>query len=204
MAERTTREGLLDCGLQLFLKHGYNANGIKAIVDAAGVPKGSFYYFFPGGKEAFVLEVLSLYLTRAADHRAHFFRVDSPDPLLELRRYFEALTSDFTQKGFLEGCLLGNLSAEVADHSEPLRLLVQEGLARWEDDVAEVLTRARELNQLSSSLDIPRLARFMVQSWEGALIKMKAARAVQPLHDFLFLVFDGLLVMGASNRSENP
>ena len=53
-----TRAALVDAGLQLMLDQGYHRTGIQDVLQAAGVPKGSFYYYFPS-KEAFVLEVIA-------------------------------------------------------------------------------------------------------------------------------------------------
>ncbi|MDB5769038.1 MAG: transcriptional regulator, TetR family, partial [Collimonas fungivorans] len=55
-----TRATLLETGLRLFAEQGYNGTGIKEIVDATGVPKGSFYNYFKS-KEDFGAEVISFY-----------------------------------------------------------------------------------------------------------------------------------------------
>ena len=48
-----TRSQLLQVGAELISTQGYNNTGIKAILDAAGVPKGSFYYYFASKEELF-------------------------------------------------------------------------------------------------------------------------------------------------------
>ena len=57
------RKNLLAAGLDLVHARGFAASGVKDITDAAGVPKGSFYAYFPS-KEACVWPLLIL--TRAA------------------------------------------------------------------------------------------------------------------------------------------
>ena len=52
-----TRERLLEHGAELFNSQGYNTTGINAIVQAAGVPKGSFYHYF-ASKQDFGLAVI--------------------------------------------------------------------------------------------------------------------------------------------------
>lgn len=47
-----TRSHLLATGYQLIAHKGFTAVGIKQILDTAGIPKGSFYYYF-ASKEAF-------------------------------------------------------------------------------------------------------------------------------------------------------
>ena len=46
MGKETTKNALLEAGKQVFLERGYNHSGIEAILQTAGVPKGSFYYYF--------------------------------------------------------------------------------------------------------------------------------------------------------------
>ena len=56
-----TKQRLLDAGLAMLLKHGYNDLGIQALLEATSVPKGSFYHHFRD-KEAFALEVVDEYM----------------------------------------------------------------------------------------------------------------------------------------------
>src|SRR6202050_2171907 len=54
------RKRLLAAGLDLIHARGFAASGVKDITEAAGVPKGSFYAYFPS-KEAFAAAVLDAY-----------------------------------------------------------------------------------------------------------------------------------------------
>ena len=57
-AKATTKAALVDVGTRLILEQGYHQTGIQDVLQAAGVPKGSFYYYFPS-KEAFGCEVIA-------------------------------------------------------------------------------------------------------------------------------------------------
>ena len=57
MSKETTKTILLEAGRRIFLEKGYTNSGIETILQAAGVPKGSFYYYF-ASKEDFGLQVL--------------------------------------------------------------------------------------------------------------------------------------------------
>src|SRR5215813_10266860 len=57
-AKATTKAALVDAGTRLILEQGYHETGIQDVLQVAGVPKGSFYYYFPS-KEAFALEVIA-------------------------------------------------------------------------------------------------------------------------------------------------
>src|ERR1700722_12809226 len=66
-AAASTRDHLIDVGLELMRRHGYGATGLQEILAAAAVPKGSFYHHF-GSKEEFAAAVLERYIALAAEH----------------------------------------------------------------------------------------------------------------------------------------
>src|SRR5256714_5577969 len=109
MSKETTKNALLDAGRQVFLEKGYNHAGIETILQAAGVPKGSFYYYF-ASKEDFGLQVLDRF---AGDIGANLERClgdEGLTPLERLRRYFEEVCVRLESRQCRNGCLVGNLS----------------------------------------------------------------------------------------------
>src|SRR3954464_4367984 len=108
MRKESTKSLLLETGKSVFLEKGYSNSGIEAILQAAGVPKGSFYYYFDS-KEDFGLQVL--------DRFADCYKVDldrylddaSLSPLMRLRGYFEAVCTRLESQQCRNGCLVGNL-----------------------------------------------------------------------------------------------
>jgi AcrR family transcriptional regulator len=114
-----TRDALLDLGTCLLLEAGYNATGVQAVLAAAGVPKGSFYYHFDT-KEAFALEAVDRYF--ALQCRVLTNALGGDGPWLErLERYFEFLVRDYEAADFRRGCLLGTLGQETAASNDALR-----------------------------------------------------------------------------------
>src|SRR6476646_10092336 len=106
------RRRLLQAGLDLVHARGFAASGVKDITDAAGVPKGSFYAYFPS-KEAFAAAVLDHYWS---DIEARLLPIlEASGPAQErITRFFNALTDEHEEGNFLLGCLVGNLSLELA------------------------------------------------------------------------------------------
>ena len=97
-AKATTKATLVAAGTQLILEQGYHQTGIQDVLQAAGVPKGSFYYYFPS-KEAFALEVIAqfaaAYLARLEQHLGD----TTASPLTRLRRHQEDLLARFERRG---------------------------------------------------------------------------------------------------------
>lgn len=59
-AAETRKKKILETGIHLLRKTGPNEIGIQEIADASGIPKGSFYNYFPS-KDHFLLEALEIY-----------------------------------------------------------------------------------------------------------------------------------------------
>ena len=80
MPKPSHRETLLTAGLHVVFKQGYCGASVRDIVQAAGVPQGSFTNHFPS-KEAFCLEVLERYFTLVRENIDKTLRNDSTAPL---------------------------------------------------------------------------------------------------------------------------
>ncbi len=68
----STRDHLVEVGLELMRKHGYGATGLQEILQAAGVPKGSFYHHFDS-KEEFTAAVVERYAELTGLHIREIF-----------------------------------------------------------------------------------------------------------------------------------
>ena len=192
MQAQNTRDHLLQVGLRHIHSMGYASTGIKEILDDADVPKGSFYHYFRS-KEAFTEEVLKLYVQGEVERCEKIFNDGSVAPLKRLRRYFEELIRVYGQTAPVSGCMLGNLSLEMADRSEPLQSLLHLSFASWQTAIARVLREAVVRGDLLKSSKPEELASFLVNSYEGALVRSKADRSNKALENFLHFAFNVLL-----------
>jgi TetR/AcrR family transcriptional regulator, transcriptional repressor for nem operon len=192
MTSSSTRDRLIEVGLELMRKHGYGATGLQEILHAAGVPKGSFYHHF-GSKEEFTAAVIERYFTLEAKHVDTVLSNTRQTPLKRLRRYFEELIQMAGQSAPIAGCLLGSLSLEIADASPLLQSCLSFSFTHWQAAIASVVREAVEKGELPQSTKPESLAGFLLNSWEGALLRSQADENDAPLKDFLRFVFDDLL-----------
>src|SRR4051794_2988331 len=135
METRDTRHHLLQVGLRRIRAMGYASAGVQEILDEAGVPKGSFYHHFRS-KEDFAREVLALYVRGERERAEKILRDGKAAPLPRLRRYFQELIGVFGATPPLTGCLLGNLSPEMADHSDSMQPLLRLSFGNWQARIA--------------------------------------------------------------------
>jgi len=192
METPNTRDHLLQVGLRRIRAMGYASTGIKDILDEADVPKGSFYHYFPS-KEAFATEVLERYVQGESERAEKLLLESKASPLKRLRRYFEELISVYGHAASVSGCMLGNLSLELADHSDSIQSLLRLSFSTWQTKIASVLQEAIERGDLAKSNQPEDLAAFLLNSYEGALLRSKADRSNQPLETFLHFTFNVLL-----------
>jgi TetR/AcrR family transcriptional repressor of nem operon len=188
----STRDHLLAVGLERLRSTGYTATGVKEVLDLANVPKGSFYHYFPS-KEEFAVEVFRLYANGEVERIVRVLGDRKVAPLNRLRRYFEELISVYGQHGEISGCLVGSLSLEVADHSPKLRSELKAVYEGWQKGIADVLREAVQQGDLAKSTQPDALAEFLLNSYEGSLVRMKAEKSDSPLENFLHFAFDVLL-----------
>jgi len=184
------REKLLDQGVALLMEQGYHGTGLQELVRSVGVPKGSFYNYFPS-KEAFSAEVVKHYIEpfiRQLD--SHLQR---PDVNAEtaLKAYFNELIEETERRDFKGGCLLGNLIGEIGDTSDLCQLSLREAVRRYRDKLEEGLARAQQEGSFRKDLDAKDMADFLVNVWQGALLRMKIERSVRPLAQFCEMLLDG-------------
>jgi TetR/AcrR family transcriptional regulator, transcriptional repressor for nem operon len=189
----TTRDRLIEAGLTLMRKHGYGAAGLNEILQASGVPKGSFYHHF-GSKEEFAAAVLDRYVNFADEHCQQVLGNTRQAPLRRLRRYFEDLISMAGQSAPIQGCLLGSMSLEIASESPRLQTCLSEHFERWQAGITQVLREAIAKGDLPATTRPDALAGFILNSWEGALLRSQADRSDAALHDFVHFLFNKILI----------
>ena len=187
-----TREQLIEVGLQRIHAAGYGATGVNEILQLADIPKGSFYHHFPS-KEAFAEAVLERYGAQEMSRSERLLGDKSVAPLKRLRLYFEELLAVYGRTGPISGCLLGNMALEVADHSDKLQPVLKAIFSAWTEAIVEVIRQAVEKGDLDPSVKPKEMAAFLLNNWEGALLRSKADRSDQPLELFLHFTFKVLL-----------
>lgn len=170
---------------------GYAATGIQSIVEGADVPKGSFYNHF-ASKEAFGAEVIDAYSDGGLERLRAFLCNADIAPLDRLEAYFDDRITAFRATDYGRGCLLGNFSAEIADHSALMRERLGEHFGAWSSIFERCIDEAQKQRAISDQLPAALLARFVFNSWEGALLRMRAEKSDAPLIEFKEVVFGKL------------
>jgi TetR/AcrR family transcriptional regulator, transcriptional repressor for nem operon len=175
----TTRHRLLEEGIALFLIQGYHGTGIKQVLDQVKVPKGSFYNYFKS-KEDFVAAAI-LHYADCFGGKMKKTLAGAPDPLTGLRGFFETLMKEFVAGDYVGGCLIANLGGEL-EGSDVCRETLSLAFRDWRNMTKDALRQCQQLGLVRSDVDAGELADLLTESWEGAVIRMKLERSIEPLH----------------------
>ncbi|MFZ6647432.1 TetR family transcriptional regulator C-terminal domain-containing protein [Undibacterium sp. TJN25] len=187
-----TRDNLIRAGLKTFHAQGFAATGLQTIVAEASVPKGSFYNHFES-KEAFGVEVIDAY-SRLAEENLRAFLLNPELPTLErLEAFFDDRIASLTAGGYGRGCLMGNFSAEAADHSALIREHLEKNWNTWSQIFESCIAEGQLEGTITNRLPAVLLARFMFNSWEGALLRMRVEKSGAALAEFKTVVLGALL-----------
>jgi TetR/AcrR family transcriptional repressor of nem operon len=187
-----TRHNLVAAGIRVIHAEGYAATGIQSIVEGAGTPKGSFYTYF-ASKEAFGAEVIDGYSERGQIKLREFLCNPKIAPLARLEAFFDDRIESFRASNYVRGCLMGNFSAEAADHSSLIRERLAQHFGAWTSVIENCISEAQDLGMIDRQFTASSLARFILNSWEGALLRMRAEKSDGPLLDFKEIIFGKIL-----------
>ncbi len=184
-AKDAKKKELLESGSDLMLCKGYHGTGIQQIVDAAGVPKGSFYNYFKS-KVDFVIAAMEM---RSRDDIKAFEDALAEGNLPPDQRIvgaFRRMTEAFIEKkDYTRGCFVGNMCQEMADSNSAIAEKAEYLFRRYTAALARCLRELHDSGQIRTAPDADKLAEFIFNSWEGAVLRMKSSRNAQPLNAFL-------------------
>lgn len=199
-ATRTTKTRLLDAGWAMLLARGYHGLGVQAVLDATGIPKGSFYHHFDD-KEDFALQVVDRYMAEVHAGLDRCLGEAALPPLDRVRRFFEEIERAYREEGYL-GCLLGGLGQELAGASAVFREKIDGCLASIAERIAVCLGDAKAAGQLPAGSDPVWLASVLVDCWEGAALRSRLSGSPAPLLAMLDFYFDQGLGGTADRRPD--
>jgi TetR/AcrR family transcriptional regulator, transcriptional repressor for nem operon len=189
MARPSLREKLASSAVNTLHEHGFKGCSIQDITEAAGVPKGSFFNHFEN-KEDLAIDALRRYFEGAG---SGLLFEDGVPPLQRLRNHFSLLSERLMSFGFERGCMLGLFAAEMSQDYPRMREELRLVFGRWCDAVTSVLRDAQAAGDIDPRHDPAQLARFLVNAWEGTVIRLKIDRDRGPIDDFLQSTFKVLL-----------
>lgn len=169
---RDTRTRMIHGAAQLVGTRGAASMSLRELAKAAGVPIGSTYHHFPGGKQQLVEEAVRTIGTHV-NRRIEAARDRGPAAALdELAAEWREVLE---RSEFRTGCAV----LAVATEDDPgLGAVATQVFDGWEESLRSVLVDAGVDRRRA-----PRLAMLVVAAIEGAVALCRAERSIRPLED---------------------
>ena len=179
---------IIKVGYELFDKKGYNGTGISDIIAKAGIPKGSFYYYFKN-KEEFALSVIDYYssaviadinqklLDKKYKPRRRIINLYT-EYVYCIENNIEIPYSDFACKLAQE---VGHVLPSIKEASNNVFVLIR-------DAHTNCIAKAKELNSLKNDIEAEKLAELIIYAWEGVNLRSKGSDTNKCLIDFISML----------------
>lgn len=190
--KQDTKIALLEAGIDIMVEKGYNNTGIQEVLSSLGVPKGSFYHYFDS-KEDYALAIIAYFDQSYSARLLRILRNPQKTPLDRLKEYCQTGRENLQSQQCRRGCLIGNLSQEMADQSETLRGALSQVMSKWRDQFAECIAEGQKTGEIGCKCAPAKVAELFLSGWEGAVMRAKTTKCVDPLDAFIEIMFEHML-----------
>jgi len=187
------RRLLIREGYKLMRVKGYQATSIDEIVNNLKIPKGSFYYYFKN-KEDYSLEVLEYYINVVLR------RIEKTltDPMISPKQRVIKLYSDYIDNytnhgGSVYGNFASNMQHDLGEKNQQITDTVANYFLEIKKLHINCLNQARRAGEIERSQDVEKIAKLIIYSWEGAVLRANITRNIKPLFIFRELIRDFIL-----------
>ncbi len=169
------RDQLVEIASTLFYQQGFGATGIKQIIEAAGIAKGTFYSHFSSKEEIGIAWLQK----RHQDWMQwlHASMEKSASPKGKLLRVFDFLESWMTESEF-RGCAFLNTLSELPAPDNPMRHEIESHKQRLFDTISSLVG---EHYKSQGTALVSQKAKVIFLLFEGALVEAQNFRDVWPI-----------------------
>ncbi|MGK9370070.1 TetR family transcriptional regulator C-terminal domain-containing protein [Melioribacter sp. Ez-97] len=197
----STKTKILQSAAFLIRKNGFNHTGIKEILDTAGVPKGSFYYYFKS-KEELGIELIDFYLEFFRSKIEEITSGKSKSGIKRIKKLIAVFNDIFESENYSGGCPLCNLAQEMGDLNEKFRQKVSRAFEEIESFVKACLDDAIAAGEIDISVNTKKTAQLIVNSWEGAIMRMKLEKSLAPVKLMEKTIIDRLILKKPAKKNQ--
>ncbi len=175
---------ILEKGIELIRLNGYHNTGVRDILKACNMPKGSFYHCFES-KEDFIIKAIHHFDEIISEDTAKNFSDQKLSYFGRIKNHFQLHINWYIDHDFRVGCLLGNLSTEIGGTIDSVSTEIGKVYEKWAIGLATFIKEGQKAGEISDQMDAVDLANYLFDSFNGALGRMKVERSRKPLDRFL-------------------
>lgn len=198
--DRDTRTVLMDAAERLLLRYGLAGTTVEAVVEEAGVTKGTFFYHFDT-KDELARALVGRYEAHDEDlmdrHMGEAERRSS-DPLEQVLIFVQLFEEQMEQLAEpYPGCLFASYCYQNEMFDEETEAIVQRGLLRWREQLGEKFREVLEERRPRADVEPGELADMLTVIFEGSFVLSKTlsepkaiAQQLGQYRVYLELLFD--------------
>lgn len=178
--KKEVKKQIFEKCIPLINQKGFNSLGVKEITVTAGMSKGSFYNYFPS-KEKFGVELINYYAFKTEKMLRLMLFTDELKVRMRFVNVYHYFKQIYENLG-IEGVesILGAFSVELSVVSSDIKTAVDNAY----DTIKSVFEEAFEIGQkngeIYSYLNKNDIAEFLLISWYGAILRMRASGSFAP------------------------
>lgn len=180
MSTTHPRERLVKTAANLVHRQGWTITGINQILTEAGIPKGSFYYYFRS-KEALGVAVLQHHHAILKGLLERTLLNESLPPEMALQELLHEIVSGPLAEEFKFGCPAGNLASEIATQCPALLTEANRSLDLYRESWTALIRRGQKSGEIKSELDAMELGHTAMMLLQGAFLSAKCSGRTEAL-----------------------
>lgn len=165
-----SRERALDCAVDYFWRHGFEATDVASIAQAMGMTKPSLYRYF-GDKNALFAHALRHYQMQIGQASLSAFLAEG-DIKAATQAFLATAIDKATEGGEAKGCFLACIASGVAQNNPQAASIYSDAMKAAEDVLRDGFQRAVRAASLRADFPSAARARLAVD-----LVQANAIRA---------------------------
>jgi TetR/AcrR family transcriptional repressor of nem operon len=173
-----SRQAILDAGQRTIAHKGWAAVGLNELLAEAGVPRGSFYYYFKS-KDVFGEAMMQEYFREYLADMDTIFGQHDVSAAERLQQYWQHWRETQSLDDCQGKCLAVKLGAEVSDLSEPMRIALKDGTTEITDRIARMIAEGHADGSLAVDIEPSSTAKTLYDLWLGASVMTKIHRSME-------------------------
>ncbi len=178
---------IIFAGLKLIYENGYHAASINNIVKAAGIPKGSFYYYF-STKEEFLVQTLEFFSAHRVAAYEAAFADSSYSPVSRVIRFFESFPDRLTDLERLSIKFFFKIAQELRSSHPEIAGIIDDYYAGFRRALASCIAEGQRTGEIAAGKDSAELASFLFFAWRGTLLNTDLSDDTGPIKLFCKIV----------------
>jgi AcrR family transcriptional regulator len=175
------REQALQCAVDVFWEHGYDATSVALLSQAMGITTPSLYSAF-GDKRTLFLEALDRYLTTFGAFTVRAL-TEEPTAQRAITRLLHEAADAYTRPDHPQGCLLISAATNCTPQSDDIKAKLRDIRGAGANALEEKITAAIGAGELPADTDARALGAHYSAVIQGMSAKARDGATRDVLHD---------------------